>query len=167
MNTLEKSITNHPFTKGVNPHYLHLLTGCATFERHGPGFELFREGYQADRFYLIQSGQVVLQEFIPGRGEVTIETLAAGEILGWSWLFAPYRWAFTAVTIAPTEIISLAASTLRDEMEENHDFGYAIFCRVCQDMLEKLNGTRKRMAELLDTTAWAHTLRQPEDDASR
>jgi len=162
MNTLEKTITNHPFTKGLNPRYLHLLTGCATFERHGPGYELFREGYLADRFYLIQSGQVALRTFVPGRGVVTLETLTAGDILGWSWLFAPHRWAFTAVTVAATELAVLAAPTLRAEMEENHDFGYEVFSRMCQNMMEKLELTRKRMAELLDSAPWTHPLRQPE-----
>ena len=34
---------------------------------------------------------------VPGRGDVVIETLGAGAVLGWSWLFPPYRWHFGAV----------------------------------------------------------------------
>ena len=32
---------------------------------------------------------------------MTIETIEAGEVLGWSWLFPPYRWHFDARALAP------------------------------------------------------------------
>lgn len=151
MNTLEQSITDHPFTKGLNPHYIHLLTRCATYERYGPRQELFREGFPADRLFLIHSGQVSLQTFIPERGVVTIDTLIAGDIVGWSWMFPPYRSEFTAVTTEPTEATALSTATLRDEMDENHDFGYAVFGRVCESMVRRLHECHRRIAEFLGT----------------
>ena len=39
---------------------------------------------------------------------MTIETLDAGEILGWSWLFPPYRWHFDAPRVEP---VGRSAST--------------------------------------------------------
>ena len=33
---------------------------------------------------------------VPTRGPITLQTLADGEMLGWSWLFPPYRWQFDA-----------------------------------------------------------------------
>ena len=50
---------------------------------------LFREGDPADVFYVVRHGSVALETFVPARGAVTIETLEAGEVLGWSWLFPP------------------------------------------------------------------------------
>lgn len=145
MTTLEQSIVDHPFTKDLNPHYLHLLTNCATDERYGPGQELFREGFPADRFFLIHSGAVALQTFVPDRGLVTVDTLGAGDILGWSWLFPPYRCELTATTLSPTEVTVLFATTLRDEMEENHDFGYAVFSRICQTIVRSMHASHIRM----------------------
>ena len=54
---------------------------------------LLREGEPAERFYLIRHGMVALEVDAPGRGPLVIETLDEGEVVGWSWLFAPYRWA--------------------------------------------------------------------------
>ena len=34
---------------------------------------------------------------------MTIDTIGMGELLGWSWLFPPYRWAFGAVAASPVE----------------------------------------------------------------
>lgn len=150
METLKDIIAGHPFTKGLNPRYLHLLTECATYERFPIEQPIFQESFEADRFYLIHTGRVALQTFVPGSGVTTIQTIGPGEALGWSWLFPPHRWHFTAVALEPTEAVAIGARKLRDEMEENHDFGYAIALRIGQLMLERLQATRMRLLELYD-----------------
>lgn len=150
MDTLKDIIAAHPFTKDLNPRYLHLLTACATYERFAIEQSIFQESFEADRFYLLHVGRVALQTFVPGSGVATIQTIGAGEVLGWSWLFPPYRWHFSAVAVEATEAVALGARKLRDEMEENHDFGYAIALRIGQVMLERLQATRMRLLELYD-----------------
>lgn len=148
MTTLELIIATHPFTKDINPRFLHLLKECATFERFGIGHEIFHESFEADRFYLIHSGRVALQTFVPGTGVTTIQTIGAGEALGWSWLYPPYRWHFSAVAVDPVEAAALCAKTLRERMEENHEFGYEIALRVGPVLLERLQATRLRLLEM-------------------
>ncbi len=148
MNMLNSVISEHPFTKAINPRFLHLLTECATFERFGADQHIFQETFEADRFYLIHSGRVALQTFAPGWGVKTIQTVSGGEALGWSWLHPPYRWHFTAVAIEPVEAAALCARTLRGHMEENHEFGYEIAMRVGHLMLERLHATRLRLLEV-------------------
>lgn len=153
MTTIERIIATHPFTKKVNPRFLHLLNDCATFERFGVHHQLFQEGFEATRFYLIHSGSVALQTFVPGKGVTTIQTIGPGSALGWSWLYPPYLWGFTAVVVEPLEAVSLCAATLRERMEENHEFGYAIAMRVGQVLLQYLQATRRRLIEAYDTEA--------------
>ena len=151
MNTLETVIANHPFTKDLNPRFLHLLNECATFERFAADQQIFRENFEADRFYLIHCGRVALQTFIPGTGVTTIQTIGPGEALGWSWLYGPNRWHFTATAVEPVEAASLCAQSLRDRMEENHEFGYEIAMRVGRLILERLQATRLRLLEMYGT----------------
>lgn len=150
MKTLKDFVAEHPFTEGLNPRYLHLLTDCASFEPFGINQTLFRESFEADHFYLLQTGHVALQTFFQANGLTTIQTVGAGDALGWSWLYPPYRWHFTATAIEPTEAIALNARKLREEMQENHDFGYAITYRVGQIMLDRLQATRMRLLDLYD-----------------
>ena len=147
METLEKIIVEHPFSRDLNPRYLHLLRECATFEQFGAQQVIFQEGGEADRFFLVHSGLVALQTFAPGLGVATIQTIGGGEVLGWSWLMPPYQWHFSAVTVEPMEAAVLCAATLRDRMEENHDFGYAILMRMTPVILERLQSTRLRLLE--------------------
>lgn len=142
METLEEMIAKHPFWAGLNPQYIDLLKGCATFQRFGADQSIFREGGHADQFYLILNGHVRLDALVPGRGLVTIKTVGAGEALGWSWLFPPYQWHFSARASDSTEAMSFAGKTLRDQAEQDHDFGYELIKRISQLLLERLQETR-------------------------
>jgi CRP/FNR family cyclic AMP-dependent transcriptional regulator len=139
---LEQTIASHPFWKGLNPSYLRLLQEVAISERFEPGQPIFLEGQPADRFCLVQTGQVRLDAFVLGRGTVTIQTLSAGAVLGWSWLYPPHRWHFSAHANEVTELIIFDAKFLRDESESNHDFGYELFRRISSVVVERLQETR-------------------------
>ncbi len=55
---------------------------------------LFHDGETADRLYLIQTGKVAVVLQMVGQDPLSILTVGAGGIVGWSWLFPPYRWHF-------------------------------------------------------------------------
>ncbi|HEY2143899.1 MAG TPA: hypothetical protein VGH06_06060 [Candidatus Udaeobacter sp.] len=64
-----------------------------------------REGNFANRLYLVESGKVVLESSAGFSEPVVIETISAADLLGWSWMFPPYVWQFTARPIKPTTVI--------------------------------------------------------------
>lgn len=146
--TLASLIANHPFLARLNSHYYHYFADCAELKRYQPGQEIFHEGNEAGHFYLIQSGQVVLETFVPGCGRVTIQTLDAGEALGWSWLFPPHEWHFTAIASGPATLIAFDAASLRDKTEENRDFGNELVTRVARTLVERLHATRLQLIDL-------------------
>ena len=51
----------HPFLAGMNRSQLALLTDCAMAVRFEKGQTIFREGEMANRFYLIETGKIVLE----------------------------------------------------------------------------------------------------------
>jgi CRP-like cAMP-binding protein len=140
--TLEETIVTHPFWNGLNPDYFRLLQECARFERFAAGELIFQEGQKADNFFVIQTGCVKLDAFVAGRGTVTVQTVSAGAALGWSWLFPPYKWHFSAQANERTEVVAFDARFLREAAEANHDFGYELFKRVSSVLLQRLQETR-------------------------
>lgn len=144
----ESTIATHPFTKEVKPAFLHLLNACATSARFNADEQIFHEGFEADRFYLIHRGRVALQTFVPGTGLATIQTIGEGEALGWSWLYPPYRWHFSAMAVEPVEAVGLCARSLRDLMQKNQEFGCEIAMRVGDVLLERLQATRLRLLQM-------------------
>lgn len=148
MRTLETLLAQHPFFESLEPHYLALVAGCAANVRFNADEFLFREGEEANRFYLIRHGKVALQVLVPQRGPVTIETIEAGEVLGWSWLFPPYRWHFDAQALELTRALAFDGQCLRDKCEEDHDLGYTMMQRFAEVMSQRLQATRLQLLDV-------------------
>jgi CRP/FNR family transcriptional regulator, cyclic AMP receptor protein len=147
MDRLESSIKKHPFLCGLNPLFYHFFNECAQWERFSSGQEIFHEGGNADRFFLIQNGSVALETFVPGCGMTRIQSLSAGDALGWSWLFPPHQWHFTATAMEPTELMVFDAAYLLEKTEENREFAGELLTRVAQILLERLQGTRMQLID--------------------
>ena len=148
METLERIIAEHPFFAGLESYYTGLLTGCAANVRFTPGAYIFKEGEEANEFYLIRSGKVALEIFAPQHKPIVIETLAEGEILGWSWLLPPYVWKFHAHAMQETRAIALDGKCLREKCEQNHDLGYEVLKRFAQIVERRLEATRLQLLDV-------------------
>jgi len=135
----------HPFLAGMSRTHLALLTDCATPVHFKSGQIVLREGEFANRFYLIESGRVVLESGEGFGHPVVIEAIGPGDLLGWSWMFPPYVWHFTARAVEPTEAIFFYGTILREYCETDHSLGYELFKRMSPIMLRRLQAAREKM----------------------
>ena len=146
--TLEGIVGQHPFFKGMEDRHVQLIAGCAKNVRFDEGEIIFREGDPADQFYFIREGLVAVELMIPQRGFTTLQTVGEGEVLGWSWLLAPYRWRFGARTLQPTRALAFDGKCLRGKCEEDHDLGYEMLKRFTNVVTERLEATRLQLLDL-------------------
>ena len=145
METLEGILSEHRFFSGFPERYLELIVNCATNVRYEAGQFIFQEGGDADKFYLIRQGKVALQVISERRGPLTVLTLGEGEILGWSWLFPPHRYKFSARTLEPTRAFAIDGQCLRGKAEHDHDLGYDLLNRFAPVVERALEATRLQL----------------------
>ena len=145
---LESIIREHPFFHGLEEHHMRLIVGCAKNVRFAEQQLIFHAGDAADHFYLIREGLVAVQVVIPQRGPATVQTVDEGDVLGWSWLFPPYRWHFDARTLRPTRALAFDGKCLRTKCEQDHDLGYGLFKRFTRIVTERLEATRLQLLDL-------------------
>lgn len=153
METLELLMREHPFFKGLDARFLDLLVGCTTNVRFDAGQYIFREGEEANHFYIVRRGHVALEIFAPGRGPIAVQTLGEGEVLGWSWLIPPYHWHSSARAVELTRAFALDAACLRNKCEEDHDLGYELFKRIAPVIVDRLQATRLQLLDLYGVPA--------------
>ncbi len=139
------ALAAHPFLRGMSLDQLGVLAETARDVRFPARYRLFEDGGNANRFWLIQSGHVSLDLHIPGEGPVVIETIGMGELLGWSWLFAPYRWAFGAVAVTAVEAFEFDAPAVRERCAADPWLGYELGQRITQVLAKRLLATRIRL----------------------
>lgn len=150
MENLERILSEHPFLQGLETRYIQLVSGCASNVRFDAGQFLFREGEEANSFYIIRQGKVAIEIFTPERGSLIIDTLSDGDILGWSWLIPPYNWRFDARAIELTRAIALDGKCLRTKCEEDYKLGFELLKRFAHIIEERLEATRLRLLDLYD-----------------
>lgn len=146
--TLEPILAEHPFFQGLLPEELQLLTGCASNIVFRAGETICREGDPANQFFVLRQGKVALEVHTPERGSVVLQTIGAGEILGWSWLIPPYQWRFNARAVELTRAIALDGQCLRNKCEANPRLGYELLKRVAQVFAERLLATRLQLLDV-------------------
>jgi CRP-like cAMP-binding protein len=134
-----------PFLKGLSKKQLELLSNNAMEVEFPANQMIFNEGLAANRFYIILEGEVALESADGKAGRQLIQTIKAGDVLGWSWLFPPYKWNFDARAVKPTKAIIFIATNLREICESDHALGYELMKRVTKVVIKRLQSTRLQL----------------------
>ena len=145
MKPVNEAIQQHAFFRGMTPEHVALLSTGAKAIQLEAGSMLCREGEPAGQFFLIKSGKIALEAHEPADGTILVQMLGAGDVVGWSWLFAPFVWHFQARVVEPADLIVLSGAQLLVAAERNHDFGYELMKRVVQVVIRRLQTTRKQL----------------------
>lgn len=147
---LEELIRQHPAFEGLSEDDLRALAGCARNRKFAAGEHLARNGEAADHTFLIRAGRVALV----AHGIELTETAQEGELVGWSWLFPPYRWHLDVRAVGPVRAIELDGACLRSKCEANPRLGFEITKRLLQQAHRRLE--RSRLASM-DVYRGPHT----------
>lgn len=148
MKDLEPLLREHPFSKGLKEGLIKKIVSCARNVKFGEGEYIFREGEEANHFYLIRYGRVAIEISVPGRTPITIQTIQDGEILGFSWLIPPYHWIFDARAVELTRALVLDGNCLRKKCEEDHELGYEFLKRFSYVIYKRLQATRLQLLDV-------------------
>lgn len=111
---------------------------------------IFQEGEAPNRFYLIEHGKVALESSTLGE-LVQIEEIHDGDLLGWSWLFSPYAWHFTARARTETDAIFFYETILREYCEKDHSLGFELCKRMSVVTLRRLQAARQKLISARQT----------------
>jgi CRP-like cAMP-binding protein len=149
--SLEPILSSHPFFQGLSESYLQLITGCASNVRFEAGEKLFQTGEPANTFYIIRGGKAAIEIFVPGRGDVTIETLTEGEVLGLSWMFPPYVWRFSSRAVELTRAIALDGKCLRSKCDADPALGYELMKRIATILMHRLESSYVQLLDIYGT----------------
>lgn len=138
------------FTRGFDLKQLERLAAISTYVTFSEGATIFQEGDESDLVYLLVEGEVALTTKVPGHGQVTILTLGAGQLLGWSSLFIPKRKTAGARTNAPSKAIAINALELIELCEADPPFGFTIMWQVADVISGRLRAAREQLLDMFE-----------------
>lgn len=153
MRTIRETLAAQPLFASLDEATLDLLAGCARHHRIRAGARIFAEGAPAGSFHLIREGRVAVGVFAPESGLVTVETKGPGQVIGWSWLFPPYRWHYDAEAIEPVATIQFDGLCIRDKCDADPRLGYELMKRFSALLDENLRATQLLLLDVYGRVA--------------
>ncbi len=142
------AIAERPFFAEMSAAHLDVVEAAATRVRFDAGTTIFQEGGEAAAWYLVIDGVVTLEIDVPGRGPHILQTLHEGDVLGWSWLFPPYRWSFDAYARTDVEAICFDAAALRTAKQRDPSLGYDLMQRFAQVLVQRMQAARLQLLDI-------------------
>jgi len=115
-----------PIAAELGKTRLERVAEVARLEEYPVGTLLFREGEPADDPRIIISGLVALMINVPHQGEMVVNTVSDGELLGFSALLPRHRWRSSARVSQTTRCLRFNGEALRELMELDHELGYQV-----------------------------------------
>src|SRR5262245_26958625 len=131
----------------MNHTQLRLLTDCAVSRHFSTNQMILREGDVANGFDRVKTSKVEVVSDTGFSESIVIQTIGAGDMRGWSWMFPPYVWQFTARAVEPTTALFFYAAILRGYCENDHSLGYELLKRISAVMGTRLQAAHDQRSE--------------------
>jgi CRP-like cAMP-binding protein len=145
IDTTAGALAAHPFLRGMSRDHLAVLARAASDVIFPATHRFFEDGGHATQFWLVQSGHIAVDVHVPGQGRVPLGTIGMGELMGWSWLFPPFTWAFGAVAASPVEAFQFDARAVRAYCAADPALGYEVTWRLAQVVTKRLQSITRRL----------------------
>jgi CRP-like cAMP-binding protein len=139
----------HPFFEGFEPRHVELLSACASTRSFKAGEYAFHDGEPADRMYVIETGKIAVVLQMNGHDPLTILTVGPGGVVGWSWLFPPHTWHFSARVMEDTTVMAFSGECVMEKCREDSQLGFELMYRCAHMMADRLHATRGQLLSLV------------------
>ena len=152
---LKQILSANIFFANMKAQDLDFLVDNAQLKNLETGDVVFRQGEHAESFYLLLSGEIIVEVPAIQGPSLQVQELSTGKMLGWSWLISPYRWDFQARATSDAELIEFDGKAILAKCEADPSFGYDLFKRFTGLMSERLLSARRKMMDQWDPPGFA------------
>jgi CRP-like cAMP-binding protein len=100
---------------------------------------LFKEGEPAERFYMLRSGNVLLEQRISDKVTACVGSVKPGFSFGWSAMVDNGVYTSDAVCVEPSEIYSFKRDKINKLFEQDPELGFRMYRRLLEIIKKRLD----------------------------
>lgn len=145
--TISDLLVDQDFFRGIKRDYIDFIAGCASNVHFRKGQFVALRGKAASHFYLIRDGHAALEVDAANR-MVIIQTVSAGQVIGWSWVEPPYEWQYDVRAVEDIDAVAFDATCVREKCDADPVFGYEMYKRFIRVVINRLDGTRVQLTDM-------------------
>jgi CRP-like cAMP-binding protein len=138
-----------PWFHELKPEHVRQIAEISSLRHFKAGEVFFHEGDKQDFFYIVLSGRVGLDMFVPHRGKIRFYTCEEWDNFGWSAV-TPAVHTRTAGAVGVMDGIVIATDTVKLQAlcDRDHDFGYLFMRRMSNVIASRLLVTRLQLLDM-------------------
>lgn len=153
-------LRRYPFFAGFRHDQLAQLAMVSQDWQVEEGHNFFREADTLSNLYFVESGEVAITFGVPKQDveqdvrdhimgsfeldEITVSTVGAGELFGWSALIPPHESTAGAWAASDCEFFTLDCQKLQSLFEQDCAFGYVMLTKVAGVVRQRLRDMHVR-----------------------
>ena len=100
---------------------------------------LFRQNQWADRFYMMRSGLILLEQKISEDVTAIVGSIKPGYSFGWSAMVEDGTYTVDAVCVEPSEVLSFKREKIDRMMQQNPQMGLILYQRLLVIIKKRLD----------------------------
>ena len=144
---LTKLMQKHRFFDGLAKKDIARLAGCGGLRTMPANRSIATEGTPATEFIVLLDGRVAIETTVPGKPPITLQTVEAGDVIGWSWIDAQ-SWVFDVRTLTDCEAIVLNGPEVMKVLTSDSALGFEMMRRLNRVVSERLGATRLQLLDI-------------------
>jgi CRP/FNR family transcriptional regulator, cyclic AMP receptor protein len=146
---LYEELRKVPWFQDLEPSDIRKFAEISSLRNFKAGEVFFHEGDKQDNFYIVLSGRVALDMFIPHRGKVRFYTCEDGDSFGWSSATPEVRTRTAgAVGVVAGTVIAADTVKLQELCDRDHDIGYLFMRQMTSVIANRLLVTRLQLLDM-------------------
>ncbi len=153
--SITEYLSGHEFFSGFSDDILKFLCECSSTREIKKGESLFRQGENADKFYVLRNGCISIQMPAIIGPNLEIQTLGKNQLLGWSLLIPPFKWSFQAMAEEDSELLMFNGTAILVRCEQEPKFGYELLKKFAELMSKRLDAARQKMMDEWNPAGYA------------
>lgn len=145
--TIKAEISSHDFFLDLEPSFIDFLASSAQTRGVAADRTIFKHDKRAEQFFLVREGCISVEVPAINGPPLRLQRLTPGDMLGWSWMIAPYRWHFQGRALEDSEVIEFDGTAILARCESDPKFGYELLKRFSSLMSSRLTAAHRTMME--------------------
>lgn len=138
-------LRRYPYFSGIQTNTLAAIAVAGEEQHYKAGEILFREGARSEYFFVLEEGEVEILYELKG-GPRVVDTLGAGDLLGWSSIVEPHRATASAVARVDCLTLRIDGSRLLAQCKADTTFGYKLMTHITRALSRRIDRARIRFA---------------------
>ena len=136
------------FSSGLNIEQLDQIAGISSEASFRAGQHLWRQGEFHETCYLVTTGELALEIYVPMHGPIAVDKIGPGELLGGSGLLNRQKWNFDARALTDVQAVAIDCTRLAQLIEDDHLLGYHVYRCLARILDGRLSTARRRLLEM-------------------